>query len=314
MKIIDTTTTREALPFKRLIPALKAMFIERCNVPLRHTHALADTSGAAAGTILIMPAWQSGAYLGIKTVAIFPHNSLRSLPGLHSTYILYDAQTGVPLAQIDGNEITSRRTAAASALAASFLAPADARHLLVIGAGRVGSLLPEAYRVVRPIERVTVWDRKAEHADAMVQRLRSEGIDADVCTDIAAAAARADIVSCATLATEPIVHGAWLSTSSHLDLIGSFTPAMREADDACFAGDARIYVDTAEALHKSGELLGPISRGVFEAGDVAGTLADLCRGTVPEHVGVGGRTVFKSVGTALEDLAAAVLVFECNRS
>lgn len=314
MKIIDTIATREALPFKRLIPALKDMFIEGCDVPLRHTHTLDDASGTATGTILIMPAWQPGAYLGIKTVAIFPQNSLRALPSLHSTYILYDAQTGVPLAQIDGNEITSRRTAAASALAASFLAPADARHLLVIGAGRVGSLLPDAYRVVRPIERVTVWDRKAENADAMVQRLRREGMDAEVCTNIAVAAARADIVSCATLATEPIVQGAWLSINSHLDLIGSFTPAMREADDACFGGDVRIYVDTGEALQKSGELLGPMSRGVFKADDVAGTLADLSRGTVQRRGNTGGRTLFKSVGTALEDLAAAVLVFECNRS
>jgi ornithine cyclodeaminase len=314
MKIIDTIATREALPFKRLIPALKDMFIEGCDVPLRHTHTLDDASGTATGTILIMPAWQPGAYLGIKTVAIFPQNSLRALPGLHSTYILYDAQTGVPLAQIDGNEITSRRTAAASALAASFLAPADARHLLVIGAGRVGSLLPEAYRVVRPIERVTVWDRKAENADAMVQRLRREGMDAEVCTNIAVAASRADIVSCATLATEPIVQGAWLSINSHMDLIGSFTPAMREADDACFGGDVRIYVDTGEALQKSGELLGPMSRGVFKADDVAGTLADLSRGTVQRRGNTGGRTLFKSVGTALEDLAAAVLVFECNRS
>jgi ornithine cyclodeaminase len=314
MKIIDTIATREALPFKRLIPALKDMFIEGCDVPLRHTHTLDDASGTATGTILIMPAWQPGAYLGIKTVAIFPQNSLRALPGLHSTYILYDAQTGVPLAQIDGNEITSRRTAAASALAASFLAPADARHLLVIGAGRVGSLLPDAYRVVRPIERVTVWDRKAENADAMVQRLRREGMDAEVCTNIAVAASRADIVSCATLATEPIVQGAWLSINSHMDLIGSFTPAMREADDACFGGDVRIYVDTGEALQKSGELLGPMSRGVFKADDVAGTLADLSRGTVQRRGNTGGRTLFKSVGTALEDLAAAVLVFECNRS
>lgn len=313
MKIIDTIATREALPFKKLILALKNMFIEGCQVPLRHTHTLDNAGDMALGTVLIMPAWQPGGYLGIKTVTIFPQNYLSALPGLHSTYILYNAQTGVPLAQMDGNEITSRRTAAASALAASFLAPADARHLLVLGAGRVGNLLPEAYRVVRPIERVTVWDRKAEQADAMVQRLRCDGIYAEVCTDIAAAAARADIVSCATLATEPIVQGAWLSTNSHLDLIGSFTPSMREANDACFSGDVQIYVDTAEALQKSGELLGPMSRGVFRAEDVAGTLADLCRGTVQRRANGGGRTIFKSVGTALEDLAAAALVFECNQ-
>lgn len=309
MKIIDTESTRRALPFYRLIPALREMFVAGCEVPLRHTHALQVATDAAPQTVLIMPAWQHDRYLGIKTVTIFPGNAQRGLPGLFSTYVLYDARTGEPLAQIDGNEITSRRTAAASALAASYLAPAEARSLLVVGCGRVGSLVPEAYRAVRPIERVMVWDRDETAASLLAARLRAQDIDAAVAPDLAKAAGEADIVSCATLATEPVVQGAWLREGSHLDLIGSFTPQMREADDACFAG-ARLFVDTQEALQKSGELLGPMSRGVFAAGDVVGTLADLARGAVRGRVEGDRRTVFKAVGTALEDLAAAMLVFE----
>ena len=309
MKIIDAEATRHALPFDRLIPALKAMFAAGCEVPLRHTHTLTAADGGQ-NTILIMPAWQPGRYLGIKTVNIFPGNSSHGLPGLFSTYMLYDATTGEPLAQIDGNEITSRRTAAASALAASYLAPPEARTLLVIGAGRVGSLLPHAYSAVLPIDKVQVWDRTAASAVALVSRLQAQGIDASAATDLQDAVASADIVSCATLATEPLVQGAWLRPGSHLDLIGSFTPAMREADDACFNAGARLYVDTVEALQKSGELLGPMSRGVFKAGDVVGTLTDLVRSTASGRQEETGRTVFKSVGTALEDLAAAVLVFE----
>lgn len=310
MKLIDTAATRAALPFDTLIPALRDMFVAGCEVPLRHTHTLADAAGAAAGTLLLMPAWQSGRYLGVKTVGIFPGNAQRGLPGLHSTYLLYDAQTGVPLALIDGNEITSRRTAAASALAASWLAPPDASHLLLVGAGRVAELLPAAYRAVRPIARVTVWARQAAQAEALAGRLRGEGFDAQAAVDLPAATARADIVSCATLATEPVVRGAWLGPRTHLDLIGSFTPQMREADDACFV-NARLFVDTHEALRKSGELLGPMQRGVFQPEDVAGTLEDLARGTVVGRLPDSqGRTVFKSVGTALEDLAAAVLVYE----
>ncbi|MFM9925424.1 ornithine cyclodeaminase family protein [Variovorax sp. H27-G14] len=309
MKIIDAESTRRALPFDRLIPAMRDMFVAGCEVPLRHAHALQPDANAPPQTVLIMPAWQQDRYLGIKTVTIFPHNATLGLPGLFSTYVLYDARTGEPLAQIDGNEITSRRTAAASALAASYLAPPDARSLLVIGCGRVGSLLPEAYRAVRPIDRVKVWDHDLSAAAALAERLRAQDIDADVAQDLATAASDAEIVSCATLATQPVVHGAWLRAGGHLDLIGSFTPQMREGDDACFR-DAQLFVDTQEALMKSGDLLGPMSRNVFAAEDVAGTLADLTSGKAKAQSTGTGRTVFKAVGTALEDLAAAILVFE----
>jgi ornithine cyclodeaminase len=120
---------------------------------------------------------------------------------------------------------------------------------------------------------------------------------------------QADIVSCATLATEPVIRGAWLQSGSHLDLIGGFTPQMREADDDCFKGSA-VYVDTVEALQKAGDLLGPMARGVFAPADVAGTLEALCRAQAAGRQSGQSRTVFKSVGTALEDLAAAILVFE----
>jgi ornithine cyclodeaminase len=248
-----------------------------------------------------------GRAYGIKTINIAPGNAARGLQGLHATYVLYDATTGVPIALLDGDEITTRRTAAASALAASWLARADARALLVVGAGRVARLLPAAHAAVRPIETVEVWARSGAAAQALAANLRSAGFDARAEPDLSAAAGRADIVSCATMATEPIVQGRWLRAGSHLDLIGSFTPSMREADDDCFR-DARLYVDTREALAKSGDLLGPLSRGVFAADDVQGTLAGLCRGESPGRRTAGERTVFKSVGNALEDLAAAMLV------
>ena len=310
MKFFNPTDTRAALPFDRLIEALKRMFVEGCEVPLRHTHTFTADDGSQ-GTVLIMPAWRADRYLGIKTINIFPGNAARGLPGLFATYVLYDARTGEPLAQIDGNEITARRTVAASALAASMLARRNSKRLLVVGAGRVAALVPEAFRQVLPIEAVQVWARQASQAKALVDELRDGGFEASVASDLAAAVARADVVSCATLATAPVVQGAWLSPGSHLDLIGSFTPKMREADDACFAG-ARLFVDTSEALQKSGDLLGPMSRGVFSAQDVCGNLAELCAGAVPGRSADDQRTVFKSVGTALEDLAAAALVFEAS--
>lgn len=311
MRFIDAATTRRHLGFDTLIPALRAMFVADCEVPLRHTHRIDAAAGSPTegGTVLLMPAWRKGARLGIKTVTIFPGNAAQGLPGLHSTYLLLDADTGVPLAQIDGNEITSRRTAAASALAASYLAREDARRLLVVGAGRVAALLPEAMRAVRTIDDIAVWSRRFESAQQLAARLQEQGLAARAVTDLAQATAQADIISCATLATEPLIRGEWLREGSHLDLIGSFTPAMHETDAACFARSS-VYVDTPEALQKSGDVLRAIQAGAFDATQVRGTLAELCAGTCAGRVSAAQCTLFKSVGNALEDLAAAELVFD----
>jgi ornithine cyclodeaminase/alanine dehydrogenase-like protein (mu-crystallin family) len=310
MLSFDAATTRAALPFDRLIPALRTMFASGCVVPARQMHDIA-ASGAPPVTSLLMPAWLPGRRYGVKIVNVAPGNAAHGLPGLHASYLLFDAGTGVPLAAIDGNQITARRTAAASALAADFLARPDARHLLVVGAGQVARLLPEAYRVVRSIERVTVWARQPQQARALAAHLREAGFDADAAVSLEAAAAEADIVSCATLASEPLIHGHWLHPGSHLDLIGSYRPDMREADDECFAG-AALFIDTDEALAKSGDLLGPLSRGVFTRADARATLSTLMRGQAVGRTSPTERTVFKSVGTALEDLAAAMLVEACR--
>jgi ornithine cyclodeaminase/alanine dehydrogenase-like protein (mu-crystallin family) len=306
MRVFDAAATRDALPFERLIPALRDLFAAGCEVPARHVHAVGEL------TSLLMPAWQAGGYYGVKVVNVAPGNAARGLPGVHGSYLLHDAGTGVPLALIDGSELTTRRTAAASALAAGWLAREDAEHLLVVGAGRIAAVLPAAYRVLRPIRRVTVWARQPDKAQALAAQLAAQGFDARAATQLDDAVAAADIVSCATLAGEPLVQGQHLRPGSHLDLIGSFTPTMREADDHCFAG-AGVWIDTDEALHKSGDLLGPMSRGVFAAADVRGTLAQLARGEAAGRARADERTVFKSVGSALEDLAAATLVAEALR-
>jgi ornithine cyclodeaminase/alanine dehydrogenase-like protein (mu-crystallin family) len=308
MQHFDAEATRDALPFARLIPALQRMFTEGCEVPPRQAHQIRAPDGGVMSS-LVMPAWQNGRCYGVKVVNVAPGNAVRNLPGLHSSYLLFDATTGVPLALIDGGMLTARRTAAASALAASYLARGDSRRLLVVGAGAVARLLPEAYRTVLPIEQVAVWARSAQKAAALAARLCASGVHAEPAADLAAAVEAADIVSCATMATEPLVQGRWLRPGSHLDLIGGFTPAMREADDACFAG-ARLYVDSDEALRKSGDLLGPMTRGVFDAAQVCGTLAALCQRSTAGRRSPQERTVFKSVGTALEDLAAAMRVHE----
>ena len=305
MQFLGAEATRERLPFAALVAALRAMFEQGCELPPRQVLELAPAAGDGV-TSLVMPAWQRGGCLGVKVVNVAPGNAARGLPGLHSTYVLYDATTGVPLAWLDGDEITARRTAATSALAASWLARADSRSLAIVGAGRVARLLAEAHRVCRPIERVAVWARSPARAQALADELVAEGVDARAAASVEAAVADADIVSCATLAREPIVQGKWLPAGSHLDLIGSFAPTMREADDDCFAG-ATVVVDSDDAPTKSGDLIGPIARGVVDAGAIA-TLAELARGRRRGRSADVERTVFKSVGSALEDLAAAMLV------
>jgi ornithine cyclodeaminase len=306
MKSIDEASTSDALPFVRLVACLETMFRQGCEVPTRHVHQV--DAGGAQGTVLIMPAWNDQ-YLGIKTVNVYPGNGRLGLPGLFAAYSLFNSKTGELLAQMDGNVITARRTAAASALAASRLAKKGASRLLVLGAGRVASLLPLAYGAVMPLESVSIWSRNESSAQRLATSLVNQGITAKAVTDLPSALAQVDMVSSATLATEPILRGEWLRDGMHVDLIGGFTPQMREADDAVFAG-ASIFVDTHEALQKSGDLLGPLSRGVITPSHVRANLADLCAGRHPGRRHTDERTVFKSVGTALEDLAAAIAVFE----
>ncbi|WP_298826809.1 ornithine cyclodeaminase family protein [uncultured Piscinibacter sp.] len=303
---LDANATAAPLGWPALIAALRRAFAEGREVPLRHTHRIDDPNGPG-GTVLLMPAWRAGHYLGLKTVTIFPGNSARGLPGLHSLYTLFDATTGVPLAQLDGDVVTSRRTAAASALAASLLAREDASRLLVLGSGRVARLLAPALRSVRPITQVRVWNHRTEGAESLATQWRAEGFDAQATADLPAAVAWADIVSCATLAAAPLVRGPWLREGVHLDLIGSFTPQMRESDAECFAR-SRVFVDTEEALAKSGDLLGAVAEGSFDAARLQGTLAQLCRGERGGRAGAREITLFKAVGNALEDLAAAELV------
>ena len=156
------------------------------------------------------------------------------------------------------------------------------------------------------IRRVAVWNPTPAAARSLVDRLRTLDFDASVAPDLEGAVRAADIVSCATLATQPLILGDWLHPGIHLDLIGSFTPEMRETDDDAIRR-ASVFVDTETALAESGDLLQPLQSGAFVAGRLAGTLSDLCAG---RHRGRGDAqelTLFKAVGTAMADLAAAMV-------
>jgi len=308
IRFVPAEAVHQALPWDRLIAALERAFAQGAQVPLRHVHRL-----DADDTLLLMPAWRdargsdAGA-LGVKLVTVMPEAARHGASTVAALYVLLDRATGEPRAVIDGEALTLRRTAAASALAARLLARTQARSLLVVGTGRLAPYLARAHCAAREVERLHVWGRNAAAAQTLAQELRDEGLPAQAVDDLEEAVREAHIVSCATTSTTPVVHGSWLAAGTHVDLVGGFTRAMREVDDAAVMR-SRIVVDTyVGALAEAGDLTDPIERGVIAHEHVVAELAELVQGTRRGRISEADITLFKSVGTALEDLAAAEVV------
>ncbi|WP_428668891.1 ornithine cyclodeaminase family protein [Reyranella sp.] len=312
MRMLSAGEVDGALDDIALIDRLEAMFKAGCETPLRHHHALPE------GTLLLMPAW-TARHIGIKLVTVFPGNARRSLPSVLGHYMLLDGRTGQTVALLDGTMLTKRRTACASGLAARYLAPESATRLLMIGAGALAPHLIRVHAKVRPIREVAIWGRRPESAEALARELSASlpaSLDRPVTvravTDRKAAVAEADIISCATLSKEPLVEGDWLRDGQHVDLVGAYTPEMRESDDRA-VWRARVYVDTrAGALKEGGDIVQPLRNGTIDEDDVIADLFELARGQQTGRLpgDAASITLFKSVGTALEDLAAAELAVE----
>lgn len=314
---LDATTLTNTLTWPALIDALNDIFTQEVTSPVRHHHTISVPEEPEA-TLLLMPAWIEGRYLGVKQVSVFPGNNAKGIPGLTSLYTLSCGLTGKMLAQMDGNELTARRTAAASALASRYLSRPDTASMLMVGAGRMGRKLIPAHCSVRPIDQVWVWDRNQDAAKALVDDLNQQSLTAHLVKDcdLPNIAGAVDLISCATMAQQPVILGEWLRSGTHLDLVGSFTPTMREVDDNTMK-KAAIFVDTrAGALAETGDLIMPIRDGVISEQDIQAELTELCgarhagRTALPESN--QAITLFKSVGDSREDLAAAILAYEAN--
>ena len=306
----DAEAIRARLPWPRMLEALHEALQSEVIAPLRSAHVI-DVPDAPPATLLMMPAWRRGDRLGVKLVTVFPGNAARMARAVSAVYVLFDATTGRPLALFDGDEITARRTAGASAYAARHLARADARRLVMVGAGRQARGLVAAHCSVRPIEHVDVWSRTVAHARMLVDELEQRGLRAHACDDLASAVAACDIVSCATLSTTPLVRGEWLREGTHVDLVGAFRAHMRETDDALMRrADLIVVDDRMAAMVEGGDVVQAIAGGAIEAADVAASLRDLATGAHAGRSQDREITVFKSVGFALEDLAAAEAVLD----
>lgn len=309
VRVLDAAAVAAALDYPRLIEGLRAGFRAGAETPARHHHAV-PRPGQEPAVLLLMPAWCEGDVTGVKLLQVASGNEAKGLPSLQSVYVLFDGPTGTPLAVMDGTELTLRRTAAASALAASYLARPDARRLVMVGAGALAPHLVRAHACVRPIAEVKVWNRTPARAAAVAEELAAGGIAAAAVRDLEAAVRAADIVTCATMSREPLVRGAWLPPGCHLDLVGAFTPEMRETDEEAMR-KGEVFVDTfAGALAEAGDLLHAIEAGALARDAIRADLQALCRGEHPGRTSEAAITVFKSVGTALEDLIAAKLVHE----
>ncbi len=306
-RIFTAPDIHAGLDYARLVGALREAFrTADVTQPLRQSYPIG--SGGAAAHLLSMPAWREGDTIGVKLVTVFPQNSAKGLGAVSSVFVLFDGGNGVPLAIFDGEMLTNRRTAAASALASTYLSRAEASTLLMVGSGNLAAHLVEAHCQVRPISRILVWGRRADRAEALCARLRAKGLMAEPADDLAAATAQADIISCATTSTEPLIRGGDLRPGTHLDLVGAFTPQMRETDDAAVAR-ASVFVDTyAGALSEAGDLLQAIAAGAWSAERACADLHELAAGLKPGRRDASEITMFKSVGAAIEDLTAAKLL------
>jgi alanine dehydrogenase len=280
------------------IEALRNGFRSDATAPQRFVASTGPTT-----TLLTMPAWDRY-FTGIKTVTVKNDNAALGLPLVQGSYLLIDNKTGSPVAVMDGTELTRRRTAAASALAADYLSRKDASTLLLVGAGALAVHFAKAHGVVRPIKNVLVFNRTQEKAIAVAREIAGEAV-----LDLAAACAKADIICGITSANGPVILGRYVKPGTHIDLVGAYKPEMRETD-AEAVGMARVYVDTrAGAEHEAGDLHCAALEGRFNWADIQGDLFELAQGKVQGRRSDDEVTLFKSSGTALEDLAAAKMVY-----
>jgi len=311
VQLVSAEEIHALAPPAALIEALRAAFRAPPQVPSRQVLRLPHSAGERS--FLSMPAFGADGAAVVKLVTVVPDNPARQLPAVQGVLVVFD-RDGTPAALLDGTAITRARTAAASALASSYLSRADSSHLVVIGTGALAPYMVAAHAAVRPIRRVSVCGRNPGAGASTVAAVRAQlpGVTVAV-SDAGSAVAAADIVCCATSSPTPVLMGAWLRPGTLVDLVGGYLPQERESDDEVVRR-SRIFVDTFDgALREAGDILEPLARGVLTRERIEGELSDLVCGRVRGRERADEIIVFKSVGTAIEDFAAAQLVLATLR-
>jgi ornithine cyclodeaminase len=307
MNYFDSSAVRKALPYPQLIDALA----HGLQLPIEAPPRSFFTPNDDASCVLIMPAWKTKEVFGVKLVSVWPSNKDIGSPTVSAVYVLLSCENGMPLAVIDGTELTLRRTAAAAALAASLLARKNSQTLAMLGTGALSVPLVQAHASVMQFKNILIWGRQKNKALSVVAELKNLGIESTYSEDLSATLNKADVVAAATTATEPFIISKWLKPGTHLGLIGAFTPQMAEAEPALMS-KVQIFADNRSAvLEKGGEILQAIDQGIISPSSIEGELSELASApTRSWRNNDQAITVFKSVGFASLDLIAAELVFQ----
>lgn len=309
MKVITADQVHAALSYPALVDALAEAYAGDFSMPPRQVFLLDDDS-SNHDAFAVLPSW-GGEFIGVKAFTYFP-TAQPPYKSLYSQILLFDRAHGEPLALVDGTTVTFWRTAGISGLATRLLSREDSETMLLLGTGNLSSYLIRANASVRPLKRVMVWGRTRAKAEAVcaAARTHSPQIEFSVVEDIEAACAVADIVVSATGSHEPLVMGDWIQPGTHTDFIGNHHATKRECDTALIT-KSRVYVDSyVNAMKEAGEILVPISEGVFRREDIVAELAEMCRGGATLRQSDEEITLFKSIGMALSDLVGAGLVFK----
>lgn len=309
MRQIDADEVHARLPYGALIPALAAA--HRAQIDTRQSVVLDQPSaGGGQDSFLALPAWQRSRAMGAKLVTVFPENETNGsgLPSVQAVYVLFDGRDGRPLAIVDGTALTLRKTAADSGMGAHFLAPQGARTLLMVGAGAMAPHLIRAHLAARPsIDHVAIWNRTAARAGRLAATMDLPGVVVRAVDDLEFAR-QADVISCATMATGPLIRGAWLKPGTHLDLVGSFRPDMVECDGAALAR-GEVFVDSRwSAVEDCGEIVRALADGTLAESDILADAFQLARGEHSGRTSDQSITVYKNGGGGHLDLMVAQIL------
>jgi len=291
--------------------AFAALARGETEMPVRQILWLPDKMGALG----LMPAHLPGlGAVGVKAVTFFPRNEGTDIDSHQGAVLLFEAGRGRLLAVIDATSITAVRTAAVSGLATRLLAAPDAGDLAIVGSGVQARTHLEAMRAVRPIRRVRVASKTIARARSFAEReSKRHEIAIEPCASVEEAVAGADIVCTVTSSPEPVVRGEWLKDGAHVNAVGSSVATAREVDTAAVRR-SRLFVDhRASALKEAGDFLIPRGEGAVTDAHIRGDLGEVLNGSVPGRTSPSDLTLFKSVGLAIEDVAAAQHIYSKAR-